>query len=394
MTEPFGVYVHWPWCLAKCPYCDFNSHAVGDLGNRGKTYVEAVCRELEGWKGKLTPGREISSVFFGGGTPSLMGGSGVENILSEVAKLEAFSEGCEITVECNPTSSSKTLFKALREAGVNRVSIGVQGLRAEWLKFLGREHGVDQALRTLEDALEVFENVNADVIYGLPGQDVEEWRKQLEMLAGMGVVHVSAYQLTIEKNTRFFSDVRRGLWEPVDGDMEADFFDATREVMTGQGFENYEISNFCRPGKACVHNQMVWQGYDYLGVGAGAHGRMTMADGVRYATQVIRQPEGYLSRMEGGTEAFHALEVRNGPVAVQEALLLGLRLAEGVDSLRILKSFGEEAWKEAVEAVELEKMVDTGFLSFQDGKLSLTALGWPRLNAVLKRILKRAPQLG
>jgi oxygen-independent coproporphyrinogen-3 oxidase len=395
VENAFGIYVHWPWCKAKCPYCDFNSHAQG-LEVPESRYVEAVCDELRAWKERLAGQGErgVASVFFGGGTPSLMTPASVAKILSAAGEVGAFKRGAEVTVECNPTSSSKTLLKGLREAGVNRVSIGVQGLRAAWLDFLGRRHDVGQALRTLEDALEVFGNVNADVIYGLPGQHLEEWLEQLEKLGKMGLTHLSAYQLTVEKNTRFFKDVARGAWTPVDSDTEADFFEATQDVLTRQGYENYEISNFAKPGMACVHNRMVWQGFDYLGVGAGAHGRMTLPDGTRRVTQVIRQPEGYLARMEEVGEAFSGYGTQNGADGVQEAFLLGLRLAEGIDLSALKKRFGNLAWEAAVNPVELAKMVDTGFLEQSGARLRLSATGWGRLNSVLKRIFKRAPLVG
>lgn len=388
MPEPLGIYIHWPWCKAKCPYCDFNSHALRGE-SRETEYVEAVCRELRGWREKIGPERTVESVFFGGGTPSLMQAESIEKILSAAREVGAFLEGCEVTVECNPTSSSKTHFKGLAEAGVNRVSVGVQGLQEKWLKFLGRHHAVEEALATLEDAMECIGNVNADVIYGLPEQGLKEWQEQLEKLTGMGLRHISAYQLTIEKNTRFFSDVSRGVWEPVEGDIEADFFDLTREVLEGAGYGNYEISNFARPGFECVHNLRIWQGGDYIGVGAGAHGRVTLADGRRVATAVVKQPDGYLSRMAHGTEAFSIQEVVDGALAVQEAFLMGLRLRTGINADSLLKRHGQKVYEAAVDAVELAKMVDTGFLEHADGYFRLTEAGWPRLNLVLKRILRR-----
>lgn len=388
MAEPISIYVHWPWCKAKCPYCDFNSHAVrGHLPE--DDYVAAVRKELAEWGRKLGEKRPVASVFFGGGTPSLMSPAAVDKILRACAEIGPFLEGVEITAESNPTSASKTLFKGLAEAGVNRVSVGVQGLRPEWLKFLGREHDVSQAMGTLEDALAVFGNVNADVIYGLPEQQLGEWTEQLERLAEMGLGHISAYQLTVEKNTKFYSDVARGLWQPVDGDAEAEFFEATQAVLETAGYENYEISNFAKPGKACLHNVLVWQGRDYIGVGAGGHGRVTLPGMGRMATAVIRQPEGYLGRMAGGNEAFSSYEVLDGALAVQEGLLMGLRLAEGVSPPALLKRFGKNAYEAAVDAVEQQRMVDAGLLMISGDRMALTREGWPRLNGVLKRILRR-----
>lgn len=398
VQKPLAIYVHWPWCKAKCPYCDFNSHGVESSPLREDSYVEALCRELDYWRRALGAEngskRPLASVFFGGGTPSLMRPASVARILEACADVADFGPSTEITVECNPTSSSRALFDGLAAAGVNRASVGIQGLQAEWLAFLGRAHSVEQALQTLDDAQRAIGNVNADVIYGLPGQDLNAWEKQLKRLAGLGLAHISAYQLTIEPNTRFFGDVRRGLWQPIDGDREADFFDATRAILTGKGYENYEISNFARPGRACAHNVHVWRYQDYLGIGAGAHGRVTTPDSARLATTVTRQPDAYLRQMAERGEAFSLNTPISAASAVQEAVFLGLRLAEGIDPESLQKTFGETAYRQAVEAVELARLAEAGFLKWNTTRIQLSDTGWPRLNSVLERLLRRDPDLG
>lgn len=394
--KPLAVYVHWPWCKAKCPYCDFNSHGLDASPLREDAYVDALCRELAYWRGALGAEnghkRPLASIFFGGGTPSLMRPTSVARILEACGEVADFSPFTEITVECNPTSSSAALMDDLAAVGVNRVSVGIQGLKPAWLAFLGRTHSVGQALETLELAQRAVGNVNADVIYGLPGQELEEWTGQLERLAGLGLAHISAYQLTIEPNTRFFGDVRRGLWQPIDGDREADFFEATRDVLTAQGYENYEISNFARPNRSCAHNVHVWRYQDYLGIGAGAHGRITLPDGTRLATSVSRQPDTYLRLMAEQGQAFSLNEAIPATKGLQEAVFLGLRLTEGIDLDSLEKTFGKPAYQQAVEAVELALLLERGFLKRNTTRLTLSDSGWPRLNSILERILRREPE--
>lgn len=397
---PLAVYVHWPWCKAKCPYCDFNSHASEIHED---AYVEGLLREFGEWReGKVVGGlktppftpqtRRIESVFFGGGTPSLMGAENFGRVLDACRELGVIDEATEITVECNPTSfdemrDAADFFAKLKLAGVNRISIGVQGLKQEWLTFLGRTHRVEDALATLDAALGVFDNVNADVIYGLPNQKLEDWVEQLETLCQRGLTHISAYQLTIEPNTHFFKDVRMGRWEPISGDLEADFFEATRTVLLANGYENYEISNFAKPGRACRHNVHVWQYGEYVGIGAGAHGRVVTDDGTVVATQIAKQPEGYLRRMKDLADPVSVATPLNAPETVQEAIFSGLRLAAGVDVETLQKRFGSTAYAEAVSARETTLLTDAGLLERTPSHLRLTRSGWPLLNGVLQRIL-------
>ena len=435
-TTPVAIYIHWPWCKAKCPYCDFNSH---ESAIQEKAYVEGLLKELESWRvGRRLAGREIptftptsrhiESIFFGGGTPSLMSPQSLSQVISKCTELGLMDAATEVTVECNPTSfdndrPAKVFFEDLKRAGVNRVSIGIQGLRPESLEFLGRTHRVEDALATLDAAQIVFNNVNADVIYGLPKQRLEDWQELLENLAQRGLAHISAYQLTIEQNTRFYKDVRMGLWAPIPADLEADFFDATRQILRGCGYENYEISNFARPGMACRHNVHVWKYGEYLGIGAGAHGRVVASDGTYIATQVVRQPEGYLRRMKDLSDGISVATPLNAPEAAQEAVFSGLRLATGVNMEMLIKCFGETSCEDAFSVPEITFLTERGLLvrgpsshdaaptndelltvcseacePLQKGYFSLpephtsflrlTDKGWMRLNGVLERILR------
>ncbi|RYG62136.1 MAG: radical SAM family heme chaperone HemW [Alphaproteobacteria bacterium] len=405
---PLAVYVHWPWCKAKCPYCDFNSHA-GTI--QEEPYIEGLLQEIRGWAaGCVLDGREIGgfavethrleSIFFGGGTPSLMQANSIGRVINACRSLGVLDDTTEVTVECNPTSfatpdDAQRFFNDLRLAGVNRVSIGIQGLKQEWLRFLGREHSVNDALATLEAAQAVFRNVNCDVIYGLPGQTLEDWENLLKHLSARGLPHISAYQLTVEKNTRFHVDVKRGAWVPIDADLEADFFEATRETLLDAGYENYEISNFAKPGFACRHNVHVWRYGEYLGIGAGAHGRITDRTGTRLATTVIRQPEGYLRRMTA-TETPPLQRVVQTtaltlPETAQEAVFSGLRLAEGCNMENLSKIVPAASCEEALSARETAHLVGSGFLNRTPTHMMLTETGWPRLNSILSRLLNPLP---
>lgn len=402
VPTPLAIYVHWPWCKAKCPYCDFNSHAGTP---REEEYLNALLKEFAWW-GSIAPAsplktapfdpssRRIVSIFFGGGTPSLMKPSTIQRIIAACARLGTLDDATEITLECNPTSfdsasKSLSLLEDFRSAGINRISIGIQGLKQEWLTFLGREHSPQDAFATLDAAQKLYDNVNADVIYGLPQQSLQEWQYLLESLSQRGLAHISAYQLTIEKNTSFYSDVKRGVWTPASADEEADFFDLTRVVLGDRGYINYEISNFAVPEYPCQHNLHVWNYGEYLGLGAGAHGRVLDTNGRVVATQVVRQPEGYLHRLNGDDHAFSRTERLASAEAAQEAVFSGLRLKTGIDSNSLQKRFGAPAWQEAVNARETAFLSDTGFLTQANGQICLTEAGWPRLNSVLQRILPR-----
>lgn len=391
-----ALYVHWPWCKQKCPYCDFNSHAADEAvakGEMGERYVQSVMKEIALWQRQLGP-QKIRSVFFGGGTPSLMRPEWVASVLKQVSTgwVLTTDDGApaEVTVECNPTSASRTLFVGLRDAGVNRVSVGVQGLEQSWLEFLGRAHGVGDAMTTLRDAMEIIGHVNADVIYGLPEQKLEDWETLLRELTRMGLEHVSAYQLTVEKNTAFYSQVKRGLWAPLDNDSQADFFDATRRILGAAGYENYEISNFAKPGRACAHNVHVWNYLPYVGVGAGAHGRVewTTPEGVLWGrTQTLKMPDKYMEYMDNCTSmdgVFTPLE--RGP-AVQEAIMMGLRLAAGFDMEALEKRFGAAFGAEYMDFQGFERMQRLGMLKRDGTQLQLTPQGWPLLDSVLREIL-------
>lgn len=384
-NKPLAVYVHWPWCKAKCPYCDFNAHVAESIPR--EDYLAAIRAHVAETQDFTGP-RSVNAIFFGGGTPSLMGADLAGKVLAEISHAYTVQSDAEITLECNPTSSSRELFLGLKSAGFNRVSIGVQSTRPEWLDFLGRKHNVQEALETLDSALETMGNVNADLIFGLPQQDLQMWLQQLKSLASAGLPHMSCYQLTIEPQTAFFSAVKRGEWEPLDGDRQADFIAETRHILRDAGYQNYEISNFAKPGKACRHNVHVWGYGDYAGIGPGAHGRISANNGqglTHWATQATKHPRNWLARwrdrrpMTDMTPLTPAMRWR-------EALLAGLRLEGGFDVMTMESSLGGKLTQN-VDGEALAVLRQFGMVSLDGGRLMLTEKGWPLLDGILAQLL-------
>jgi putative oxygen-independent coproporphyrinogen III oxidase len=400
-----AVYLHWPWCKKKCPYCDFNSHTTQpgkQLDDLAKPYSLAVLNELTQWKRWLQAeaarqgqAHAIVSVFMGGGTPSLMPASMVAEWVAAAKALGTAGADCEVTLECNPTSltdkDARQYFKTLREAGVNRVSIGVQALQDDVLGFLGREHNVQQALASLDAALVEIPRVSADVIYGVPGQHLDDWQRDLRFLAGLGLRHISAYQLTIEPHTHFAAAVRQGHWQPVEIDIEADFFEATQAVLGEAGLTAYEISNFAAADEACRHNLHVWRYGVYVGAGAGAHGRVALNE-EWLATKGVRAPEQYQHLwQESHNPAAHTTwaswKSLNPEEALQEVLLMGLRLREGI-YLRTYPKHIQQGLNEAVDWAGVKLCQSMGWLKVEGDHWRLTDAGWPRLNGVLGQVLR------
>lgn len=367
-----------------------------------QAYGAAVLRELTQWQTWLKDDatlqerpHSIMSVFMGGGTPSLMPVPVVREWVAAAKALGHATADCEVTVECNPTSLSekdaKAYFRDLKAVGVNRVSIGVQALQEGLLGFLGREHDVGQAMATLQAALAEMPRVSADVMYGLPGQALKDWERDLQQLVGLGLKHISAYQLTIEPQTHFAAAVKQGRWKPVDLDTEADFFEATIQVLGAAGLAAYEISNFATPDEACRHNLHVWRYGAYVGAGAGAHGRVAMG-GKSLATKGVRAPEHYQqvwqdkhTRAIG--EAWAEWNALNGVEAAQEALLMGLRLKGGID-LSACSKHVQSGLDEAVDWAGVQLCQTMGWLNVNGAHWQLTDAGWPRLNGVLGQVLK------
>jgi putative oxygen-independent coproporphyrinogen III oxidase len=332
MIEPFGVYVHWPFCLAKCPYCDFNSHVRHSGIDQGK-FVAAYLAELKHFV-SLAPGRTVSSIFFGGGTPSLMAPETVSAILDRIAELWTVDGDAEITLEANPTSVEAALFAGYRAAGVNRVSLGVQSLEDVSLKALGRMHSSEEALAALAIAKRNFERVSFDLIYARQGQELDDWRDELTRALSHAQDHLSLYQLTIEEGTPFAALHAAGALTVPQGAKAEAFYLLTQELCNSPGLPAYEVSNHARPGAESRHNLLYWRGYDYAGVGPGAHSRITRGC-FKHAIAIRKSPEAWLEAVAANGHGIEQDERLSPQDSADEYLLMGLRLTEGIDVKRL-----------------------------------------------------------
>ena len=375
----FGVYVHWPYCLAKCPYCDFNSHVAEAIPEA--RWRAAIIRELEYYHIETKALGRAETIFFGGGTPSLMAPDSVAQVIAAVKRLWGLSDHAEITLEANPTSVEAARLGAIRQAGVNRISMGVQALDDEALRFLGRHHTATEAIAAFEAAAGIFPRVSFDLIYARPGQTVADWRQELARALALARGHLSLYQLTIEPGTRF----RRDGVPAADAETAADLYEATQEMTAAAGLPAYEISNHAKLGAECRHNLIYWRGGDYVGVGPGAHGRINVG-GASVAVHQIRDPAIWLAAVE---KVGHGTGKRI-PLAPEkrreELLLSGLRLAEGIDRARFRRLTGADIL-DAVDRAALHRLEDGGFMILDARALRATAAGLQRLNAVLASLI-------
>jgi oxygen-independent coproporphyrinogen-3 oxidase len=328
----FGVYVHWPFCASKCPYCDFNSH-VRTGGIDEARFLRAYLRELAHWA-RLAPGRRVGSIFFGGGTPSLMSAATVGTILDEITRLWCVDAGAEITLEANPSSVEAARFRDYRSAGINRVSLGVQSLVDADLRALGRLHTASEALRAIETSRETFDRYSFDLIYARPGQTLAAWQGELEQALALAGCHLSLYQLTIEPDTPFAALHARGKLRVPDAEAAHDFYEVTQELTERAGLPAYEISNHATLAEECRHNLLYWRYGEYAGIGPGAHGRVVIS-GSRRATATERQPERWAERVDAAGHGIQECVPLSGPEQADEALLMGLRLSEGLDLDRL-----------------------------------------------------------
>ena len=383
MTGPgFGLYVHWPFCVKKCPYCDFNSH-VRDAIDEGR-WRAALLAELEHWAAR-TEGRTLTSIFFGGGTPSLMRPDTVAAILARAAELWPEDPAIEITLEANPGSVEAGRFQGFRGAGVTRVSLGVQALDDRSLEFLGRVHSAAEALAALEIARRTFERFSFDLIYARPGQSPAGWADELERAVALAGSHLSVYQLTIEPGTQFHTAYARGAWALPDDELAGQLYELTQERLAAAGLPAYEISNHAAPGAESRHNLTYWRYGDYLGVGPGAHGRVTL-DGTRHATKAARAPETWLAQVEAAGHGVEEALPLDRTTMAEELVMMGLRLAEGVPRERFRLLLGAEP-ESVLDARGLAMLVEGGFVTLDDDRLRATDAGRQRLNAVLARLI-------
>lgn len=374
-----AVYVHWPYCARICPYCDFNVVRDRGRGEEQAALVEAILADMEA-QAALTGPRRLASIFFGGGTPSLMAPEAVAAVIGRARALFPPPGPVEITLEANPTDAEAGRFAALADAGVNRLSMGVQALDDAALLFLGRNHSADEARRAVAVAKRAFARLSIDLIYARPGQTVNGWTAELTEALDLGFEHVSPYQLTIEPTTAFGRAVARGSWTPPDEDAAAALYETTQAVLEGAGFEAYEVSNHARGVAArSTHNLHVWRGADYLGVGPGAHGRLTL-EGVRTATVAHRGIGDYVAGVRTGAP-WAEREALDPRAAAEERVLLGLRTVEGV-KLADLAALGRTS-----DTGPLGGLIGDRFLRLEGNRVMATVTGRPVLDGVLKALL-------
>ncbi len=381
--ETLAVYVHWPFCLAKCPYCDFNSHVRDDVDDL--RWRRALCAEIE-YVAAETPGRKVTSIFFGGGTPSLMAPETVAAVIDHVGRLWRLDQGAEITLEANPTSVETERFTAYRAAGVNRLSLGIQALDDEALCFLGREHSASQARTALELARRIFPHYSFDLIYARPKQSAAAWRRELATALEMAGGHISPYQLTIEKGTPFYARHQRGEIKMPPEAVASELYDITQELTAEAGYPAYEISNHAQIGKACRHNLSYWRYEDYAGIGPGAHGRLQTAETGARATRRHAKPETWLDAVERAGHGTAEMRLLAAAERSEEMLIMGLRLHDGVDVRRFSARTGLTL-AEAIRPNTLQRLTDGGFLTCDEDTLCATEKGRTLLNSVLSQLL-------
>ncbi len=374
----FGIYVHWPFCAAKCPYCDFNSHVRQSVNQAD--WVAALCHEIDR-TAALCPDRSVDSIFFGGGTPSLMDPSTVAAVIDRISLNWALSPTCEITMEANPSSVEADRFAEYARAGVNRISLGVQALNDEDLRALGRLHDTADALRAFEIARDTFDRVSFDLIYARQHQTVAQWEQELDRALSLAIDHLSLYQLTIEDGTRFGDLAARGRLRGLpNGDVAAEMYNLTYGKCADAGLPAYEISNFAKPGAECRHNLIYWRYGDFVGIGPGAHGRLSVL-GRRQATQTHRNPEAWLSAVRSTGTGEQPPDILSSQDQALEYMLMSLRLHEGMNLSRYQRLAGNDVSSEA-----MAELVEDGFLERRHGYIRTTAKGRPLLNAILVKL--------
>jgi putative oxygen-independent coproporphyrinogen III oxidase len=375
-SQPLAVYIHWPFCRSKCPYCDFNSHVREAVDEQ--VWTGALIADLDR-QAALAPEHEVVSMFFGGGTPSLMPPDTAAALIERVKRHWRTAPDLEITLEANPNSAEAERFAGFAHAGVNRLSLGVQALDPAALRFLGRGHDRAEAIAAIELSRKLFARTSFDLIYARPGQNLEAWRQELDEALSLAGEHLSLYQLTIEPGTAFHTRAARGELDMPDQETAAALFEMTQERLAARGMPAYEISNHARPGAESRHNLAYWRYDDYLGIGPGAHGRITR-DGIKYATRQRRLPEAWLKQPE-----FEETAAIPRETAIEEMVMMGLRITQGISRAKLEALAGRPL--EVLFGGALTRLIDGGFVTLDDERLAATAAGRQRLNAVLAALL-------
>ena len=380
---PLSIYIHYPFCKAKCPYCDFNSHVRDGVDH--ENFLLAYEKELEFFAAKISP-RQVTTIFFGGGTPSLMPIFLVEGILRKISQLWTLDENCEITLEANPTSFESSKFKALRDVGINRLSIGIQALNDADLKFLGREHSAKEAIATIEVAAKIFDNFSFDLIYARPKQSLESWQEELSRAINFGTKHLSLYQLTIEKGTKFYSQFARKEFAMPDENLAAEFYEMTNQITRSNGLELYEISNYAKKNYECEHNLVYWQGGDYLGIGAGAHSRIYFnQEAARSGIVMLHEPIAWLKKVQETGAGIQKIEKITREELLEELILMGLRLRDGIDNQIFQTHFGKKL-TDIFDFKKLQILASQGLIQISENQIKITESARLLTNLVIQKV--------
>lgn len=388
MNKFFGLYIHWPFCLSKCPYCDFNSHVRENVDQT--RWQEALLNELENAAQTYENG-VLGSIFFGGGTPSLMEPETVNLLIEKAKTLFPYSETLEVTLEANPSTVEASRFKSFSEAGVNRLSLGIQSLEDKVLSFLGRRHSAKEALQALEISATYFSRFSFDLIYARPEQTPEDWKNELREALSYAKGHLSLYQLTIEPQTAFATRLARGEKMTLEEEPSAYLYELTEEIMERAGLPSYEVSNYAAPSEKCFHNLIYWHFEDYIGIGPGAHGRITQGKN-KYATSRYKAPETWLKEVEKNGHGLEILQKLSPLEKLQEFTLMNLRLTQGLSLSRLKEETGLEK-EDAYNDKDLKLLEEEGLLTLSSTHLIPTFEGRLRLNGLISFILKKSGEL-
>ena len=383
ISSNIGLYIHWPFCLSKCPYCDFNSHVVESVDH--SRWEKALVNELR-FLSRNQSQKKLKSIFFGGGTPSLMKPETVFEAIQTAKKIWAVKQPIEITLEANPSSIEYQTFNSFKQAGINRISLGIQAFDDKALSFLGRNHDRLDAINALEAAHKSFDRVSFDLIYARPKQTIESWLLELDQAVDLAGEHMSVYQLTIEKGTAFYSQYKNGGFEMPCSETAGDFYEVTNEKLNSAGLKNYEISNYAHPGSECQHNMIYWRSEDYLGVGPGAHSRLTDIRGKRSATRSLTAPFSWLKEVETNGNASVEQTILSASEQLTETIMMGLRLKEGVSLKKLYKITGKTLGQ-LFDEEALYLLKNEGYLSTDNFYLRATDSGRQRLNGVVRCLL-------
>lgn len=378
-----AIYIHYPFCKSKCPYCDFNSHIEEKIDY--ENYENAYLKEIAFFKERI--GKKcVKTIFFGGGTPSLMPISLIEAILNKISELFEIDENCEISLEANPTSFENDKFQDLRKTGINRLSLGIQALNDVDLKFLGRNHTAKESIATIENAKKIFDNFSFDLIYARPNQSVDAWIKELEFALSFDTKHLSLYQLTIEKGTKFFSDFVNKKFKMPEDEISAKFYEKTNEIMALKGFENYEISNYALPNFQCKHNLAYWQSEDYIGIGAGAHSRIYFEnDKKRKAIMMLHKPQKWLETVLKNNSGIQKIDEILKKELVEEIVLMGLRLENGIDNSFFYNHIDKKI-SEIFNFKKLEILKKENLIEFNQDFIRISKNGKILTNSIIAKI--------